>query len=147
MVTAWLPSGMQRVRFLAGPSLLLWVAALVFGLLATHGAGAEGGQGHGAPSSVVVSAETAHPAHAADETGPSHHASAAEDPHHEDHSSHAAEDCASGQPQQASPLAEPCLVPLLWDAPPQAAEKPVTDRSGADAVPWISSRSSIVQQV
>ncbi|MGK5729434.1 hypothetical protein [Streptomyces sp. URMC 124] len=114
MVSAQLVFLARRThRSVPGPSRLLWLALLLFGVLYTHGVSGESAVSHATGKPVALSAF----AHAIDE----HHAHGEPAPvaapgvaeqtdaseRHEDESSHGAEDCTSGKPQEGPALFAP----------------------------------------
>ncbi|MBT2541797.1 hypothetical protein J7E99_14050 [Streptomyces sp. ISL-44] len=144
MVTARLASGASRTRRPAGPLRLLWLAALLFGFLYTHAAGADSATAHVTGGAVAVphlyADSVDRPPYVAEASGG-----------HEDgeEHSHPAEACASAHPEQASPLPSPPLVPLGELAPAGGAARPGSwVRTTPSALPsWRSCLSSVVQQV
>ncbi len=150
-MTVRLPSATQRTRTLAGPALVLWVAVLLFGLVAGHGVCGQSAQGHSMLGAARAQTEAvAHPAGSEAPEAPSARTTAT-DAHHEhgEGSPHPAEDCVAAQPQQAPPLAAPCAPAPAGDTPVAPASSPAADGREAHAapVPWLSARSSVVQQV
>ncbi|MET8326304.1 hypothetical protein [Streptomyces sp. NPDC005181] len=140
MVTAWSSPRTPRARISAGPLHVLWLAALLFGILFTHDASA-----HSAPS---------HPA--ASIASPSAHAhggqgSTAEEQRHDDdqETSHPAAECASGQPQQTSGAVGPSLTPINGQTPcyrvVAGKSDPPVNQSALP--PLRSSTGSVIQQV
>ncbi|MFD7233181.1 hypothetical protein [Streptomyces sp. NPDC059881] len=107
MVTAWSSCNKPRARLSAGAWRMLWMAALLFGFLYTHGASAETAASHLTSVAVAPAAHSV-PGHAADEpdrhTPPGHN--------DEEDDSHPAGECVSGQPQQGPGLSAPSLTPL-----------------------------------
>lgn len=117
MITAWLPLSGPRRRSPGAPRRLLLVAMLLFGLVYAHGASTEGVTQHLASPKMAVSAEA--DAHGAGgETKPVVHEAQADSAdangnHDGDHgSSHPAQECLPGQPQQGPALDAPCLSTL-----------------------------------
>ncbi|MGY5080926.1 hypothetical protein ACWIGX_28180 [Streptomyces nigrescens] len=114
MVTAQPMFSALRVRpHRAGPLRVLWLAALLLGLLYTHGVSTESAAGHTSPMSVSAAA----PASSGDAGHgvPAQHAveDAVPDEHDGDHEAeHPAQDCLSSQPEHGADLPVPCLAPL-----------------------------------
>ncbi|MDI3406168.1 hypothetical protein [Streptomyces cavernicola] len=98
---------------------LLWSVAVLLGVLYTHGASGEIVAEHVSPS---TSATSASPSTATARVEPPGH-------HGGDTAEHSAQDCASGQPQQAAEPAPPALSPLDCTAQPGASHAPVKSRS------------------
>jgi hypothetical protein len=136
---------------------LPWLAALLLSIAFTHGVSAESAEGHmTAGVTAPVHASTGiHEGHA---SGAAHsddvayaalEAAAVDDRHDGDGSSHPAQECVSGQPQQGLNLAAPCLAPVDW-APPThtyAVGKSGPFRPESAVPPSTGSRDSVVQQV
>lgn len=113
MVTAWSPSVMPRSRPSGRPLRLLWVAALLFGLVYAHGVSPEGvtrhlatiaagpgvSVGHG--GAVMTSSAAAQKASDGAFVTRDHH-----DGHHG--SPYPAHECLVAQPQHGSGVAAPC---------------------------------------
>lgn len=144
MVTAWSPSGKPRTRFSAGPLRVLWLAALLFGFLYSHGVSAESAAGHQTAGAVASSAHPAH-SHAAGEQArvTAGHNDDGQEP------THPAEECVSGQPQQGPAWSAPLLTPAVGHLP---CDGIVSGKSGPavarSALPPLSSSASyVVQQV
>lgn len=122
MVTAWSRSGLLRARTSAGPLGLLWLAALLLSILFTHGVSPGGAEGHltavvTTPAYASAGSHQGHTsgaAHSDDVAYPSLQSMVAEDRHDGDGSSHSAQQCVSGQPQQGPDMAAPCLAALYW---------------------------------
>ncbi|MFI9201570.1 DUF6153 family protein [Streptomyces sp. NPDC053048] len=108
-------------RPVAGPSRLLWLALLLFGFLYTHGISGESAVSHSTGSPVAMPTFV--------HTGKSHEAQGGSDPgsasstvlkqddtnghHGNDETAHAAEECASGKPQEGPDLSAPeCPMPF-----------------------------------
>ncbi|MGW6707989.1 hypothetical protein ACWGDE_24285 [Streptomyces sp. NPDC054956] len=151
MVTARAAFATTRTRRPAGPLRLLWLAALLFGFLYTHAAGAESAATHVTGGAVAVSYVAA-----ATDAPADHHA----DADHRDGAtpdgrgggrghSHPAEECASGQPQQGCDLPGPALLPIAELTPAVAAltPQPWMQTLPAGLPPLRSSLGSVVQQV
>lgn len=157
MVTAWSPSGLLRARSSAGPLRLLWLAALLLSVAFTHGVHAESAEGHAMPGAtasahVSIGMEKGHTGgagHTDDDAYPSPDVAAADDRHDGDGSSHPAQTCMSGQPQQGMNLAAPCLAPLDWaqHTHAYASGKSGPSRPESALPSSAGSRDSIVQQV
>ncbi|MFD8192351.1 hypothetical protein [Streptomyces wuyuanensis] len=104
MVTAWMSCSKPRTGLPAGPLRMLWLVALLFGFLYTHGVNAETAASHTTPSAA---------AHFA----PGHHAEPVDGRPTSDRDeggqhSHPAGECVSGQPQQGSGLSAPAQAVL-----------------------------------
>ncbi|MEU2434423.1 hypothetical protein ABZ611_33945 [Streptomyces sp. NPDC007861] len=114
MVTAWTSSSNRRTRLSAGPLRLLWLAALLFSLVYTHGVSAETAAAHMTTSTAAAPAAHAGPDHKAvpapDEDTPADH-------HDDGQDSHPAGECVSGQPQQAAGLSAPAPAPYEGQSP------------------------------
>ncbi|WP_327582280.1 hypothetical protein OHA25_40990 [Nonomuraea sp. NBC_00507] len=157
MVTAWSRSGLLRARISAGPLGLLWLAALLLGILFTHGLSAGGAKGHltaGVTAPAYASAgthqgHTSGAAHSDDVAYPSLQGMAAEDRHDGDGSSHPAQQCVSGQPPQGPDMAAPCLAALYWAPATHAYAVGKSGPSRPESVVPSSTglRGSVVQQV
>ncbi|UQA91067.1 hypothetical protein [Streptomyces halobius] len=157
MVTAWSPSSMLRARSSAGPLRLLWLAALLLGVLFTHGVSVESAEGHttaGITAPVYAAAvnhegQTGEAGHGDDVAYTSPALVAADDRHDGEGSSHPAEECLSGQPHQGPDLAAPCLSPLDWAPPTHAQDVGKTGPSQPESavLSTTGSRDSVVQQV
>ncbi|MEU1673692.1 hypothetical protein ABZ752_16880 [Streptomyces roseifaciens] len=132
MVSAQLVFRTRRTRpSVSGLSRLLWPALLLlFGVLYTHGISGESAVSHATGRPVALSAF----AHAVDE----HHAHGEPAPvaapgteqvhaadHHEDESSHGAENCTSGKPQDGPALFAPSCS-ALFDALSALSSQPWT---------------------
>ncbi|MEV7521471.1 hypothetical protein [Streptomyces sp. NPDC091371] len=145
MVTARAASGAPRTRHRAGPLRLLWLAALLFGFLYTHAAGADSASAHVTGGAVTV-------AYAASAEGddPGHHGERTPERDEEGSGhSHPAETCASGHPQHGVDL--PCPPPApLADASPGFAAMTAGSwaRTSPSTLPALhSSLGSVVQRV
>jgi hypothetical protein len=125
MVTARLPLGMVWARSSAGPLRVLWLAALLFGVLAMHGASAESATSHLSISGVILATGPIQD-HADEESAGDIAAytvleAEASDHHDGGHEpSHPAQECVSGQPQQGAGLSVPCPARLDWEPPCRA---------------------------
>ncbi|MEV5239457.1 hypothetical protein AB0K89_10140 [Streptomyces cinnamoneus] len=111
---------------------LLWLAALLLGLLSTHGLTAESAEGHVSGLSAASAFQAPAPAPAPDDPGPSGSAQrttgdTAGDTAgdrcgvqgHDGHEpGHTAQSCMSGQPQHGAGLPLPCLSCRGVPAPP-----------------------------
>ncbi|MFF6776527.1 hypothetical protein ACFY8W_23625 [Streptomyces sp. NPDC012637] len=112
---------------------VLWLGALLIGLLYAHGLHADGIAEHAAPGSIAAAAAPGHP----------EHVPASGDGHDTDgESAHAVRDCATGQPTEAvdvpppalsSLSGEPLLSRLAHSDSRAAVERPVTT-GGSSAV-------------
>ncbi|MCY0929320.1 hypothetical protein OTB20_24595 [Streptomyces sp. H27-H1] len=142
MVTARLASGASRTRRPAGPLRLLWLAALLFGFLYTHAAGADSATAHVTGGAATVPHLSADRADGRMDEAPDGHEDG------EEHS-HPAEACASAHPEQAALLPSPPLVPLGALTPGCGAAGPASwaPTPSSAPPPWRSSLSSVVQQV
>ncbi|MES4909079.1 MULTISPECIES: hypothetical protein [unclassified Streptomyces] len=117
MVTAWSPSVMSRFRPSGRPLRLLWVAALLFGLVYAHGVSPEGVTRHLAsiaagPGVSVGQGDAVMTAFAAAEK--TSDGGLAMRDHHDGHhgSPHPAHECLVAQPQHGSGVAAPCPASL-----------------------------------
>ncbi|MFC8429629.1 hypothetical protein [Streptomyces sp. NPDC057253] len=110
MVTAWLPWRIVRTRSGAGPSVRVpALAVLLFAFLMTRGIHVESAPGHFSTSVTTPAALNTEDVHRA--VGEPERLSAGADERHGSHdASHPGEHCASGQPQQGSPLMGPCFA-------------------------------------
>lgn len=151
MVTARSLWRMDGTRLEAGPLLrVLAMAALLFGVLVTHGVHVESVQGH-------LSTRATTPAAAWDER--THHAAAESVPQFaaetDDHPgghdlSHTVEQCASGQPQQGSVLVLPCTASSVresGDADASTARASAVGLPVDGASPVALRAAAVVQQV
>ncbi|WP_408909807.1 DUF6153 family protein [Streptomyces luteolus] len=125
MVTATRTTTPLRARRqVAGPLRLFWFAALILGLLYTHGVSSETAAHHVAPSAPSASiAATTSAAQDEPAAPPAGHDGGSTD--------HAAEECLSGQPQQGVDLPAPCSTPL--DGVRPAPLDPLANSRSADA--------------
>ncbi|MFJ7067803.1 hypothetical protein [Streptomyces sp. NPDC101115] len=113
---------------------MLWLGALLIGLLYAHGLHADGIAGHAAPGSIAAAASPDHP----------EHVPASGDGHDTDgEPAHAVQDCATGQPAEAVDIPPPALSPLSGEQLParlahsdsrSAAARPVTTGSSSAVV-------------
>ncbi|MBB1252814.1 DUF6153 family protein [Streptomyces alkaliterrae] len=137
MVTAQPVFSALRIRpHRARPGQLLWLAALLLGLLYMHGVSAEGAAGHASPLAASATAAQGNPGaggrttsaeHAVEGSAPDGH-----DGGHED--AHPSQACVSVPPEHGGDVPAPCLAPLDAVAAPQA--HPALQRPGpAHAVP------------
>ncbi|MEU9378101.1 hypothetical protein AB0D94_30680 [Streptomyces sp. NPDC048255] len=139
MVTAWSSSGMLRTRSSAGSLRVLWVAMLVFTFLYTHGASTEGVTGH-------INATAASPVAVA-------HAHVADDApldlqHHGGHgTSHPAEQCVPGQPQQSPTVDAPAVCVIVHERTSTVALTAVGfwDAAPVASLPAASARATVLQ--
>ncbi|MGP3925139.1 DUF6153 family protein [Streptomyces sp. 8N616] len=126
MVTVRPTSSLPRTRLTwAGLLRVSWLAALLLGLLYTHGVSGESAAAHMSTGSTAASAHAS--SHAAEvhpagggtpaEHSDGHHEPAPAD--HDDEAGHAGPSCLSGKPQQGVDLPEPCTTPT--DVVPLAA--------------------------
>ncbi|MCJ1676348.1 hypothetical protein MTF65_03060 [Streptomyces sp. APSN-46.1] len=134
MVTARSSSGTLRTRSSAGSLRVLWVAMLLFTFLYTHGASTEAVTGHiNATAAAPVAVAVAH-AHAADDAPLDHR-------HHGGGhgTSHPAEQCVPGQPQQSPTVDAPEVCALVHERTSTVA---LTSVGFRDAAPVGSSLSA-----
>ncbi|WP_228044784.1 hypothetical protein [Streptomyces ferrugineus] len=144
---------MDRIRSDAGPLLrLLAFAVLLFGVLVTHGVHVESVQGHLSTSAMAAAGPAADGArHGVVDPVPQFAAEG--DVHHGGghESTQPGEQCASGQPQQGSALALPCLAASVRasagadDA--STVRLSAADRAVDGASPAALRAASVVQQV
>ncbi|MBT2492902.1 hypothetical protein J7E96_31210 [Streptomyces sp. ISL-96] len=110
MITARSPIGVLRARASRGPLHMLWLTLLMVGLVYAHGVSAESAAHH-LPNSGPVSATTSGhaPADPANSSlGMAQPLEGADEEHDGEGSSHPAEECMPGQPQQSAPQQAPC---------------------------------------
>lgn len=115
MVTARQTPRVLRTRSAsAGPLRLLWLAALLLGLLYTHGLSGESVAAHAAANSVAHDAAPVN----ADASGltaeaPDAHSDDRHQPGsgHHGESDHAEQDCLTVKPQHNADLSAPCATP------------------------------------
>lgn len=106
---------LRACRTPAGLLRFSWLAALLLGLLYTHGISGETPAGHMTAGTAMTATASSHEAHpvgggTTSESGGEHQESA---PAHDgDETGHAAEGCLSGQPQQGADLPAPCTTPM-----------------------------------
>lgn len=125
MVTEPTATSKRRTRSLVPPwSRLLWLGALLFGLLYAHGIHADSNAGHTAPGSV-----------AAVPVGHVHdRIQASFDDHDTDEdSAHVVQDCATGQPPAGFDILPPTVSPL--DAEHVLADMADTSRAAVTVLP------------
>ncbi|WP_431046041.1 DUF6153 family protein [Streptomyces sp. P1-3] len=153
MVTARPPSSLLRARRTsAGPVRVVWLAALLLGLLYTHGLSGESVAGHMAAGSSVTAAST-HTARTHAEVGGTAVAAVADHPEprlgpgHHDHeeSGHAAPDCLSGKPQHGIDLPMPCAAPPAAVPSAPAHHGAVMRRGPAETPPPPARDSAILR--
>ncbi|WKX69127.1 hypothetical protein [Streptomyces sp. XD-27] len=144
MVTARPTSSLLRTRpTSAGPVRALWLAALLLGLLYTHGLSGESVAGHMTAGSSVTAAAPVHTAHARADGGGTAVAAAADHaeprlgPGHHDHGEpgHAELDCLSGKPQHGIDLPTPCAAPPAAVPSAPVHRGAVTRRGPAETPP------------
>ncbi|MFI9027762.1 DUF6153 family protein [Streptomyces sp. NPDC053560] len=110
MVTALRSSALLRARpQMAGPLRVFWLAALLLGLLYTHGVSGESAAAHAAPGATASASSTVP---ATQEPAASHHHDGDSHHHDGDGTGHTADHCASGQPPHGADLPTPCMTPL-----------------------------------
>lgn len=111
MVTARSPIGVLRTRASRGPLHLLWLTLLLIGLVYTHGVSMESASHHLANGGSAFAATSGHvPAHPANSPlGTGHSLQGTDEEHEGEGSSHPAEECMPGQPQQGTALQAPCF--------------------------------------
>ncbi|MFJ9582289.1 hypothetical protein [Streptomyces acidicola] len=150
MVTAWLPLRMARACSGAGPLLrLLALAALLLGVVLTHGASPEGVAGQLVTSAAAPSAGPAEKGHGATDA----HGSmppTAKDERHRDHTpSHPVEHCAAGQAYQGPALTQPCFALSVGEpvSPRRATAQRSLDEPELSVSSSGSLRAAVVQQV
>ncbi|MBW5480573.1 hypothetical protein [Streptomyces bambusae] len=151
MITASPWTGMPRTRAGAGPLRLLWLAALLFGFLYTHAAGADSASAHAVGAVVTAprpTGESAATGHAYDRHD--HHDQLPTGHGDGGGHSHPAETCDAGHPQQDIGLTPP--GPGLHSVLPDAAESATALRADRDGdgralPPLRGSVGSVVQQV
>ncbi|GAU67052.1 hypothetical protein SSP35_04_01330 [Streptomyces sp. NBRC 110611] len=152
----------MRDRGSAVPFRLLWLVALVIGVLVAHGARAESPEGHLLTALPAAASAAAQPtavsgpipavdSHAGSDARPAPRTGGCSEPSgppgHPGEHSH--ELCVSGQPQQGAAVSLPCTRPLTgfsWTAPAQARPGP-SARAGAALPPLSGATGSVVQQV
>ncbi|MGP3984891.1 hypothetical protein [Streptomyces sp. KR80] len=134
MVTVRPTSSLSRTRRTAAGLLRMsWLAALLLGLLYTHGVSGESAAAHMAtgPASTAAAAPHAVPAHPVDGGTASEHSDDRHErapAHHDDEAGHAGPSCLSGKPQQGADLPVPCTTPSVVPATQArtgALERPV----------------------
>ncbi|MGO4754658.1 hypothetical protein AB4212_39670 [Streptomyces sp. 2MCAF27] len=109
---------MRWARSSAGPRRLLWVAAILLGLVYAHGVSADAIAGHLAPRAATSVTAVEHSgASGSGVTGGTVYVlseDAVPDHHHDGHeaASHPAHGCVLGQPQQTPDLNAPTPAPL-----------------------------------
>ncbi|MGP3988341.1 hypothetical protein [Streptomyces sp. 3N207] len=128
MITAGLQPGAGRLRSTAGSLWTLALAALLLGLLYTHGAGAGGATGH-LGGAVAVQPGSAQAGGAA----AVHHEHGEHEGHegHPDAAHHALE-CLAGPPQDGFVLDDPGPAPAPWtsSARDESASRPTAHAAG-----------------
>ncbi|WP_338674297.1 hypothetical protein V1460_15460 [Streptomyces sp. SCSIO 30461] len=112
MATAWMPSSKPRTGLSAGPLRVLWLAALLFGVLYTHGVSAETATSHTTNVAAGPAAYFLPDRHA----GPQDAQSTSDHDEGGQHS-HPAGKCVSGQPQQGSGPSAPAQTVLEPHSP------------------------------
>lgn len=148
MVTARSAFGALRTRsHRAGSQGVLWLAALLLGLLYTHGLSAETAVGH---ASAVTASTAVHTLFGDDgHSGAGQRAAgdAAADAHGDGHKSgHSSQECVSGQPDRGVDVLVPCLAPLDATASPQASAAMVAASVGtASKPPSLRGRSTVLR--
>lgn len=152
MVTAWSPWHIGRTRPDAGPLLrVLTAAVLLFGVLVTHGVHVESVKGHLSTSATAPAAMSAWSVHHAGVEQPEPLFAADADDRHGGHeSSHPAEQCVSGQPQQGSGLVLPCFAASVRESAAAGASALRVSAAGRlvdGASPLALRAASVVQQV
>ncbi|MFI8499610.1 hypothetical protein ACIGFK_14075 [Streptomyces sp. NPDC085524] len=144
MFSAHPASGIPRTRTSPGPLRLLWLAALLFGFLYTHVAGADSVAAHVAGSAVTVPQLSSH--HAVPGGHDDTPAGGGESGH-----THHAEECDSAHPAQTGSDGVPVLQLLpLGGLTPSTGVAGLTRHAPEDAralPPLRSSLGSVVQQV
>jgi hypothetical protein len=150
MITAWSLPRMVRARASAGPLLrVLGLAALLFGVVFTHGVNVEGVKGHLVTSSAASATALVDDVRDATDTQVPSPVVATGDRHGDHGSSHPSEHCVSGQPHQGPLLAPPCFAASTSE--PAAFERATAKQSLSEPELSVSSsaavRSSVVRQV
>ncbi|MEE4422808.1 hypothetical protein [Streptomyces bugieae] len=144
MATARSLNGARRHRPSAVPFPLLWLAALLLGVLVAHGARAESPEVRPVSAVPVAAAAAAGPGTwlAPEDAGPT-------EPRHHPGGHHSDEFCLAGQPQQGGPVASPCARPLT--GPTRPAPVPVRfgrlPGTSAALPPPSGAPASVVRQV
>lgn len=110
MITARSPIGVLRARASHGPLQLLWLTLLLAALVYAHGVSTESAAHHLSNGGSVSAATSGHAAtDAADPSiGTAQSLDGAGEGHGGEGSSHPAEQCMPGQPQQGASLQVPC---------------------------------------
>lgn len=154
MVTAWSPSVMTWCRPSRRPLRVLWVAALLLGLVYAHGVSAEGVAGHLAFGAVdqgaPVSQADARTASVAAEEMSDGGVESRDDHHNGNHdSSHPVHECLVGQPQYGSGWVAPCPAVLSRASAPLAAPSGVTGlvQLVSDGCPLTDSAACVVLRI
>ncbi|MFF4605003.1 hypothetical protein ACFY12_20000 [Streptomyces sp. NPDC001339] len=163
MATARSANAGMRDRGSAVPFRLLWLVALVIGVLVAHGARAENAEDHllsalpaMASSAALPTAAASGPVTAVDsDTDPDARLAPragerSEAPGHPGHlGEHSHELCVSGHPQKGAAVSLPCAHPLTgfsWGAPTRDRLGP-SAHAGAALPPMSGATGSVVQQV
>lgn len=140
---------MARARVSAGLPRVLALAVLLFGVLFAHGVHVEGIKGHLSASAAVAAADPAQDGrHVTQER--SALPVMTSDGRHDGHgSSHPAQHCASGQPQQGTTLMSPCFAPSVREPATPDASALTAGRTGVElrTASAVALRASVVQQV
>lgn len=154
MVTACPPSAMAWCRPSRWPPRVLWVAALLLGLVYAHGVSAEGVAGHLAFGAVEQSATVSQgdtgTASAAVEKASGGGVEAPGDHRNGDHdSSHPAHECLVGQPQYGSVGAAPCPAIFSRASAPPAGPSGTTGlvRLASGGCPLTDSAACVVLRI
>lgn len=116
------------------PLRLVWLCALLLGLVYMHGVNAESVMAHAATPGLSVPMDDCTSQDDSDES-PAQTGSADADHHDDDHgSSHPAQECAAGQPQHGPGPAAPIPATTQWERTSLAALLPGTVSTGTESV-------------
>lgn len=149
MITAWSPRRIARNRVSAGLPRVLALAVLLFGVLFAHGVHAEGIKGHLSTSAAAAPADPAENGRQATEERTAFPV-VATDGHRDGHgSSHPAQHCASGQPQQGTTMMSPCFAVSVREPVTPVTSGLKTGLTGVEprTASAVAIRASVVQQV
>ncbi|MFE9842062.1 hypothetical protein [Streptomyces goshikiensis] len=150
MITASRKPGTPRSRTSAGPLRLLWLAALLFGFLYTHAAGADSASAHALGVMITAPQPTGEHATADDDHGHGHGRSGTLPTGHGDGGGHtpAAETCDAGHTQQGGDLPPPKQgLQSTLPGPHESTANPRADGGCRALPPLRSSVGSVVQRV
>lgn len=127
---------MQRARSSAGPLRLVWVAITLFAFVYAHGVSMEGISGH--VDRAAVSASAGNDRQAAHQEPMDHHGGR--------HSSHAAQECVPGQPEQTPVPAAPSACALIEQGTPDPGRSgDFGDAASARPLPSTAIRATVLQ--